>query len=65
MKSAIEEHALAPLVYHWWAIAGTDILKWQAAINWFHGAGSVHHDETTSMELHFLSHVLYEKGMLP
>ena len=65
MKSAIEEHGIAEAVCRWWAIAGTDIIKWQAAINWLHGAGHLHPDEEVGGELWFLSQNLYERKMLP
>ena len=65
MKSAIEEHGLAPLVCRWWEFAGADILKWQSAVGWLYGAGATHPDEQTCSEMLFLSRALYEKRMLP
>ena len=65
MKSAIEENDLDILVCRWWEFAGADILKWRSVISWLYGAGAAHPDEQTCDEMLFLSHVLYEKRMLP
>ena len=65
MKSAIEDHRLASQVCRWWRIATREHSGMNAAINWFHGAGSLHPDESVAEDLLFLSDTLYEKRMLP
>ena len=65
MKSAIEENWLAATICYWWLIAKESESKSSNVINWLFGSSETHHDEMVSMELNFLSHILYEKRMLP
>ena len=65
MKSAIEEHGIASTVCHWWELAIVGEATAPNAINWLHGAGATHPDESVSDEFYFLSQTLYERKMLP
>ena len=65
MKSAIEDHDLELLVCRWWELAADGGAAAHNAIMWLYGAGATHPDEQTCYELLFLSHVMYERKMLP
>ena len=65
MKSAIEEHGLAPLVCRWWEITIQSPSNIPTVMNWLDGAGSLYPDESVRQELWFLSQTLYERKMLP